>query len=61
MSAFTCEECDKYLFWQYGDGDTLCAACAEKRRETLPPTIEPRPGQPWQPVLGTIGGKRYGS
>lgn len=53
----TCQRCGHLLFPVYGDGDRLCAACKEERRETtLPPAIEPRPGEPWQPVKGRIGG-----
>lgn len=56
MSAFVCKDCGGLLFWRYGDGDRLCAACEEKRRKTLPTAIEPKPGEPWRPVRGRIGG-----
>jgi uncharacterized Zn finger protein (UPF0148 family) len=61
VSRGTCINCSRLLFPQYGDGESYCAVCLERTAEELAPAIEPRPGEPWQPVLGTIGGKRYGS
>lgn len=59
-----CCNCMRLLFREYGDGERLCAVCRENRENNssgLLRAIEPRPGEPWQPVKGTIGGKRYGS
>lgn len=63
MSRGACARCNRLLFHAYGDGPNICAACQDDVRygSPLAPVIEPRPGEPWQPVLGTIGGKRYGS
>ena len=36
-----------------------CGPCEAAR--ALPPAIEPKPGEPWQPVRGRIGGTGYGS
>lgn len=59
MSRGTCGRCSRLLFPQYGDGAELCAGCAEARQEGLPPAIEPRPGETWQPVRGRIDGTVY--
>lgn len=54
----SCRDCGRLLFWKYGDGEHRCAGCEEKRRESLPKAIEPKPGEPWQPVRGQIGGTK---
>ncbi len=53
-------KCGRLLDWRYGDGEHVCASCREKRQESLPPAIEPRPGE-WQPVKGRIGGTEFGN
>lgn len=56
-----CKKCGRMLFHQYGDGPNVCAACQENHRLGLPAVVEARPGEPWQPVQGSVGGVGFGS
>lgn len=55
-----CAECSCLLFPQYGDGERICSVCREERQETLPPAIEPKPGEAWLPVRGRVAGLGFG-
>jgi hypothetical protein len=61
MSAYLCRKCGQLLRPHYGDGDNLCAACIEAPRFNLPATIEPKPGEDWQPVRGSVGSVGFGT
>lgn len=55
-----CADCDRLLFANYGDGESLCAGCRENREERAQDTerakaIDP-PAGTWAPVMGRIGG-----
>lgn len=59
-----CRECDRLLFPRYGDGEDVCAACRENRREAAQAlekarALEPRDGEPWAPIEGSIGGTSF--
>ncbi len=56
-----CQKCRALLFPRYGDGERLCAPCREMQSEELPAAIEPKPGETWQPVQGSVGGVGFGS
>ena len=60
----SCTRCGNLLFWEYGDGDELCANCREREEwdtevVARDRAMQPIPGQPWAPVRGRIGGTGF--